>query len=69
MLEERVERGGTFGFGEDFEPLFNGGEFFFKVCVERSSCHFFEGGFVVLEVFKPLVEGFGWNRVSVILNF
>lgn len=42
-LKERVQRGGTFRFREDAEPLFDRAELLFEVGVERGGGHFFEG--------------------------
>ena len=55
-LEERVERGGSFGFGEDSKPLLDRRELLLEVGVERSGGHVLEGRLVVLEVREPSVD-------------
>lgn len=37
--------------------LLDSAEFFLEINVQRGSCHFFQGSFVILKVLEPLVEG------------
>lgn len=55
-LEKRVERGGSFGFGQDSKPLLDRRELLLEVGVKRSGGHVLESRFVVLEVRKPSVD-------------